>query len=321
MADPIKIGIWGGSGSGKTTFLSALRIAILKYATNTRTQWNINGLDEISPRSSIFLEENTRKLQNLIFPAATIDAVAATYTYEINGSFPSNSLGEKVRNWFSRTSDIQFILDVFDYPGGHLLTRDANDPLWEYLAGCHGLIYLFDPKSNNVGTSNFDCLQRSLDMMRRVFERISPNSIVKGRLPQHLAFCITKYDDDEIFRQLRDQDLIDLDGSDASHPPFVRYPSRAFEYLADDLTVQTVKAYFHPNHTEFFGTTNVGFYVDKKTGKVDIDRCSNIKVEKEVYDVNGEKKERELITIKSKVNPIGVFEPVRWLHEKLSVRR
>lgn len=320
MANAIKIGIWGGSGSGKTTFLAALRIALLKYAKSTGTSWSINGLDEISPRSSQFLEENTRKLQGLIFPAAT-NELPATYTYEVNGSFPTDGMWGKLWKWITKSEDVQFNLEVFDYPGGYLLTRDANDGLWEYLAGCNGLIYLFDPKKVNVGTSNFDHLQRSLDMMRRVFERNNPASIVRGRLPQHLAFCITKYDDMSVFKQLDDRDLISLDGSDESHPPFINDPKRAFEFIADDLTVQTVRGYFHKNHIKYFGTTNVGFYVDEQSRQVDMRRFSNIKVEQEEY-VNGEgvTARREIISIKSKVNPIGVIEPVLWLHQSLAER-
>lgn len=321
MANPIKIGIWGGSGSGKTTFLSALRISTLKYGKNTGTQWNINGLDEISPRSAQFLRDNTEKLLNLIFPEATNVPVADTYTYEVNGSFPSHNLREKIYNWFSKSKDIQFNLSVFDYPGGDLLKRDEKDILWEYLAGCDGLIYLFDPKSNKVGTGNFDCLQRSLDMMRRVFEMRNPEMIVKGRLPQHLAFCITKFDDDEVFRQLRSHDLIALDKSDQSFTPFVKDPLTAFEILADEYTVETVKSYFRKERIDFFGTTSVGFYVDEQTGMVDIERCSNIKVEQEPYvDNNGVTGLNEKVTIKSKVNPIGVVEPLLWLHEKLRER-
>jgi len=321
MADPIKIGIWGGSGSGKTTFLSALRIATLKHGKNTGTQWNINGLDQISPRSASFLRDNTKELQNLIFPAATTAPVADTYTYEVNGSFPSNSLREKIRNWFSNSKDVQFILNVFDYPGGDLLVRDEKDILWEYLAGCQGLIYLFDPKSKKGVAENFNSLQRSLDMMRQVFERTNPNLIVGGRLPHHLAFCITKFDDDEVFRQLRGQNLIALDDSDSSQPPFVRDPLKAFEFLADEYTVETIKTYFHKGRVGFFGTTSVGFYVDDQTGKVDIERCSNIKVEQEEkVDNAGVKVQEEKRTIKSKVNPIGVVEPILWLHEALRER-
>jgi hypothetical protein len=159
-------------------------------------------------------------------------------------------------------------------------------------------------------------------MMRRAFEKQNAALIVRGRLPQHLAFCITKFDDDGIFRQLLDEDLIALDSSDPSQPPFVKEPERAFEFLADDLTVQTVKSYFRKERINFFGTTSVGFYVDRETGKVDIRRCGNIKIEKKEYlDTNGQKSEMELHTIKSKVNPIGVIEPVLWLHDALANRR
>ena len=315
MADAIKVGIWGGSGSGKTTFLAALRIAILKYAKNTRTQWNINGLDEIHPHSSKFLEENTRNLQSGIFPPATSEATAATYTYEINGSLSTEG-------WRKKRKSVQFILDVFDYPGGDLSTKDSGDVLWEYLAECQGLIYLFDPQKMEVGTDNFYCLQHSLDMMRRVFVRKNLNSIESGRLPQHLAFCITKFDDPLILEKLLSQNLIAIDGGDMSYPPFVQKPFEAFECLADYLTVQVVRGYFHEDRTNYFGTSSIGFYADQQTGKVDINNCNNIRIEREeVIDNEGKRRERDLFKIKGPVNPIGIFEPLLWLHQSLSARR
>jgi hypothetical protein len=323
MANAIKIGIWGGGGSGKTTFLAALRIALLKYAKSTGTSWSINGLDEISPRSSLFLEENTRYLQSMVFPPGTLGA-PATYTYEVNGSYPSDRVLEKAWNWLTKSGHVQFNLDVFDYPGGYLITRDANDSLWEYLAGCDGLIYLFDPdpkKEETASESNFAYLQRSLDMMRRVFERSGSRAIERGRLPQHLAFCITKYDDVGVFKELEDRGFIDLDGSDETLPPFLSDPEGAFELIADELTIQTVRAYFRKDRIKYFGTTSVGFYVEQQTRKVDMKRFSNIKVEQEEYvDEQGQTARREIKSIKSKINPIGVIEPVLWLHRSLSAR-
>ena len=323
MANDIKIGIWGGSGSGKTTFLAALRIALLKYAKSTDASWSIYGLDEKSPRSSLFLEENTRQLENLVFPVPTL-AVPTTYTYEVNGSYSSDSILKRGWNWLTKSGDIQFNLDVFDYPGGYLMDRDANDTLWEHLAGCDGLIYLIDTdpkKKDKVGQRSFDYLQRSLDMMRRVFERNSPASIVRGKLPQHLAFCITKYDDVTVFKDLYDRDFIALDGSVESQPPFISDPEGAFKFIADDLTVQTIKGYFHKERVRYFGTTSIGFYVDEQTRKVDMKRFSNIKVEQEEYvDERGVTVQREKLSIKSRINPIGVIEPVLWLHRSLSER-
>lgn len=314
MADAIKIGVWGGPGSGKTTFLAALRIAILKYARNTNTSWTINGIDEKHAGSALFLETNTRYLQRGEFPPATTGKPTdATYTYEVNGTL--------LASWPRRSKDVQFTLNVFDYPGGDLLDKDAGDELWEYLTDCQGLIYLFDPNQTEVGKGNFDYLQRALDMMRRVFVRKSL-AINRGRLPQHLAFCITKFDEPLILERLLDRNLIAFDGSDPTYPPFVMKPFQAFECLADDLTIQVVRGYFHEDRLSYFGTSSIGFYADPTTGRVDITDCSNMQVEREEFvDSEGRRKERERFRIKGTVNPIGVFEPLRWLYHSLSTRR
>lgn len=317
MANEIRIGIWGGSGSGKTTFLAALDIALLKYARNTGTEWNIFGLDELHAHSATFLKNSTNDLKRGMFPPATTEAQPSTYAYEINGRLPTN------RFW-DRRKDVQFVLNIFDYPGDYILSKEADNPLWASLVQCQGLIYLFDPKKTEIGSDNYFCLKHSLDMMRGVFLKQNPNPFDLGRLPQHLAICITKFDDPEILDHLRSHNLIAIDGGDASFPPFIpqEQADKAFESLADDLTVEVVKGCFHKNRTQFFGTSNIGFYADPQTGKVDQNNPSNIKVERTEYrDGDGNTRDRELFKIKGRVNPIGVFEPLLWLHQALHARR
>jgi hypothetical protein len=322
MADAIKVGIWGGSASGKTTYLAALRIAALQYPEG---RWVIQGMDEKHPYSSKFLSDNTQSLLSGSFPEPTLDANAETYSYQVNGHLVSNSAWwkKKLYEILRLQREVRFILEIYDYPGGVLLRRDPNEKLWEYLADCQGLIYLFDPHQTAVGTSNFDYLQHSLDMIRHVLVRRHGKAMESGRLPQHLALCITKFDDDIIFRRLLNQKLIARARNDKRLTPFVTDPMKAVRCLADDLTVATIEGYFEEERVNFFATSSIGFYVDRNTSVIDIERCSNTRKKQVKMMVKDEKTGQpvERITeqdvIAGEIYPVNVFEPLLWLHLKL----
>jgi energy-coupling factor transporter ATP-binding protein EcfA2 len=311
MPEEIKIGIWGGSGSGKTTYLSALRIAALNDQSG---RWVIDGLDPLSAR---FLSDGTRLLRRGTFPPPTEAASAARYSYEVRGNLTAGLL-DRLRYKVGSPRYVNFKLDVFDYPGGLLLTADAGDELWQYLADCQGLLYLYDPQMTDIETDNFECLQQSLDMIRQVYVRNNQSPYYRGKLPQHLAVCITKFDDDSVFTQLMRHNLIAQDPDDPIHAPYVLDSTKAFECFADPLTLATIQGYFQEDRVKYFATSSIGFNVDSETGKVDVERCNNTVTELLATTINGQQTIIKQVRIVGRVNPINVLDPLLWLHAKLT---
>jgi GTPase SAR1 family protein len=298
----VKIGIWGGSGSGKTTFLSALELATL---LDPNGNWNIWGNDEVSPGSVDFLLRGSESLRSKEFPDPTTGITRNLYTYEINGKLTTGFAGflNALRGMIGKPRPVRFTLNVFDYPGGDLLTADPADPLWENLAGCDGLVYLFDPYMDDPSSDNFKCLSRSMSMIQQVIRKNNPASLEQGLLPHYLAMCITKFDDDIVFTKLREAGLIYQDTSTLEEVPYVENTEKAFECFADRYTIPRIRHSFYEDRVRFFVTSSIGFY--REEGKVNIDKCCNVS------------KEPGRLKILGDPIPIGIFEPLLWIQSQL----
>lgn len=297
----VNIGIWGGTQSGKTTYLSALQIATLLDPTGS---WNIFGDDDISPGSVDFLLTGTQSLRGGDFPPATISR--QVYTYEIIGE-PAGfaKVFSFVMETVGKPRPFKFNLHVFDYPGGDLLKADPQDPLWEQLATCDGLVYLFDPHKTDVTSDNFQCLSRSTSMIRRVLSKHPGALLSNGRLPHHLAVCVTKFDDDQVFTKLRQAGLVIHDENKPGQAPYVKDVEKAFECFADIYTIPSIRRSFKDDRVRFFLTSSIGFFRDEN-GKIDIERCCNV-----VQEPGGNR-------IRGLPIPHGVFEPLLWIQNQFA---
>lgn len=297
----VNIGIWGGTESGKTTYLSALEIATLLDPTGS---WNIFGDDSVSPQSVDFLLTGTESLRDGRFPPPTISR--QVYTYEIIGK-PSGFAGlvGSLLEAVGKPRSFQFNLHVFDYPGGDLLNKDPADPLWAQLAKCDGLVYLFDPHKTDVTSDNFKCLSRSTSMIRQVLSKQSGALLSDGRLPHHLAVCVTKFDDDQVFSRLRQAGLVIFDENRPEQAPRVKEEEKAFECFADIFTIPKIRRSFKDDRVRFFLTSSIGFYRDEQ-GKIDIERCCNV-----VQEPGGNR-------IRGLPIPHGVFEPLLWIQSQFA---
>ena len=298
----MRIGIWGGSGSGKTTFLSALELATL---LDPHGNWNIWGNDEASSGSVEFLLRGSEKLRSKEFPDPTVGINRALYTYEISGKLTTGFAGfvNALRGLVGKPRSVRFTLNVFDYPGGDLLTADPADPLWENLASCDGLVYLFDPHMDDPTSDNFKCLSRSMNMMQQVLRRSNRAPMDDGLLPHYLAVCVTKFDDDYVFTRLREANLIYQDPNTPEQVPYVLDTEKAFECFADRYTIPKIRNSFHKDRVRFFLTSSIGFY--REEGKVNIDRCCNVSTEPGHLKILGDP------------IPVGIFEPLLWIQSQL----
>ncbi|MWK34661.1 hypothetical protein GEV43_11795 [Actinomadura sp. J1-007] len=78
-----RIGLWGAPESGKTTFLAALQVAILR----SPEQWMLYGVNE---ESNDFLDVQTGRLtQHRQFPSATVVSGALSWTLRGTTTLPT----------------------------------------------------------------------------------------------------------------------------------------------------------------------------------------------------------------------------------------
>ena len=331
----VRIGLWGATGSGKTTYLAAIQVAVHRQgARSTGDNWVLNGVD---PESSEFLQQRTHELvTKRVFPRQT--NVASSYCWRFTGEVRGGRM-------IKRTRTVSFELDVYDVPGvlfssnsqapvtfaeaepqsGGLNfgeapapvgvaqvapSNDQEERLLEHLENSDGILFLFDPIRDARTGDAYEYFQSMLEKLTA--RTIGLDSHVGGRLPHFLAVCVTKFDEPEIYRRARGYRMTT---TDMEQPFAPRVPDEQARFFFErlcrdtpgstaDLVRGSIQAHFSPDRVGFFVTSAVGFYVGP-TGRFQPADLSNVELGQ-----GGAK-------IRGGVYPINVLEPLIWLEEKI----
>ncbi|MFC6880235.1 hypothetical protein [Actinomadura yumaensis] len=323
-----RIGLWGAPESGKTTFLAALQVAILR----SPEQWMLYGVNE---ESNDFLDVQTGRLtQHRQFPSATVVSGALSWTLRGTTTLPTG------KRWGKKVQDVpmEVNIELLDSPGAVYASKAApnqsapaggdnlgfgdeteeahsegdEDKVIEHLAGCDGIIYLFDPTRERREGDSYSYFQRTLlKLSRQVFR---DRGSADARLPQHLAVCVTKFDAPEVYRRARVGGYLSYDDSPQMLPR-VREDSAGhfFSELCKDskvgnadLVLGSIQKYFHPDRVRYFASSAVGFYLG------DSDRFT----ENDYWNIS--KNADGTMQIRGRVWPINIVEPVLWLGRRVN---
>jgi hypothetical protein len=318
MPQKLRIGLWGSLSSGKTTYLAALNVASTRW--NGPGHWIMNGADGIS--SDRLVEWTDLLMRQRTFPPATLDPQNLRFRF-------TGLDGEQRRQcrWALRPVPPQRQAFELDVPGGWYrdqpLLDDSEVPFGEdvaevnerspneedlidRLASCSGLIYLFDPARDARNGDAFDFFHRTLERLaRRAFEQVRCQG---SRLPHHVAVCITKFDQPEVYKLARRYGLT----VQAELPPGMPYvpdehADEFFQLLCHssrgnaDMVRAALANYFDPAKIRVFVTSAVGFYVGERR-RFRPNDYANVE--------NGASGRDH---IRGYVYPINVLEPLLWL--------
>ena len=306
------IAMWGAPGSGKSTFLAALGIAIALHGEG----WSLAGRDQASTEMLISL---TRRLTGGAFPMAT--AGIHEFAWVLEGTPPPAARQRWPRRDRTAGPPSRIDLRLVDSPGEYFFqqsTRYAGvrDDLVRNLEQSRGIVFLFDPIRE---FTRGDTFQHTLGMLATLASRMvdSPERI-DGQLPHHVAVCVTKFDEPRVLQTAAALDLLTADPADDHGFPRVAEDD-ARELLGclcevsrsgnADLVVNTLLAHFLPSRVKFFVTSSIGFYVDPGSDGFDFDDYQNVPT---CMPAEGE------VCIRGVVRPINVMEPVLWLARKLA---
>ena len=301
----VRIGLWGAPFSGKTTFLSALRIAAFGSRSG---RWRIRPDDE---HSSEFLTEATNTLQRRhAFPEAT-HVVGRPYVWHVDGS-PGGSMFDQVLEFVSNGGRrVAFRLEVLDCPGGIFddsRGRDAEglSSVLHHMVQADGLLYLFDPTRPGDSYTYF---QRTLDRLLMESDR-SGRLTPDGLLRHSLAVCITKFDDAGVLDRARSSGLVapEADGEPAMGAEGARQWFESLLEGSDELVLRSIDQTFEPGNVRYFASSAVGFRARPGAAEHFADRSN-------VHVVNGEPR------ILGEVRPINVLEPLVWVERAARYRR
>jgi energy-coupling factor transporter ATP-binding protein EcfA2 len=303
------VAMLGPTESGKSTFLCALKKALLEQDED----WVLFTRDAASQRQ---LDEMSNALTSeggFPLPTSTVDTIRwilgrPVERTERKGRF---SAAIKVKD------RVEITLRLTDAPGGlgrsDRIGLTERNELINQLATSRGILYMFDPiREFTVG----DAYQRTDSLLTELMGVVSQQPGFDGKLPHHLAVCVTKLDDPRVFKTAQDlRLLLPDDHSEWGFP-------RVHEADAQDLfhalgqisksgngeaVPRLLERYFHPERISYYVTSAVGFMVNKRTRLFDPRDTVNV-----YRTASGAP------LVRGPVHPINVVEPVLWIVRQLT---
>jgi hypothetical protein len=313
-----QIGLWGASSSGKTTFLAALQIATNDLETDE--VWSLHG---INPDSNRFLDQQTRRLQeDHTFPDAT--TVRRELAWRFVGR-EAPDYGRSRRRQPPPPGQKIFTVRLIDMPGedfnpDYLDTYGAGgaadddigpDAVLQHLVDAEGIVYLYDPvREAKVGDA-FQYFQRTVNlMMSRAFDQ---DLVHDGRLPHHLAVCVTKLDDPVVYQQAWDDGWLRADPRTGMPTVPGDLAEAFFESLTSDRSRGT-SYHVRRGISRFFDADRVGYFVSSAIG-FRLDRAGQFDVADPLNVVAGEAPGQ--MRIRGPIQPINILEPILWLQDRI----
>ncbi len=209
--------------------------------------------------------------------------------------------------------------EVYDHTQGKMLP--TAEKAVQTLSEAQGLIYLFDPITDHLDRKSAGSITNTLTQLGSLMK----DQMIGKYLPQHLAVCITKFDDPRIVQQARRQNLVGEE--DGMYRVTGNNAERFFKMLCNGQFWQgseedhertnpgakfihdQVLAHFDPERTRYYAISSVGL-LRGRDGRVDKDDFSNVK--KAELD-NGE----EESVIRGPIEPINILEPLISLQQRI----
>lgn len=298
-----RISMLGAPQTGKTTFLGALRVALLRQE---ELGWSLRGDDQASAEALVkFVSDMT---QQHIFPRPTGGRIE-TYNWSLEGELPAVLKWERWR-FRRRPQYARIPLDLGDV-GGEAADdagewgRASSRNLIDRLARSSGILLFFDPVRE---FERGDAFQH----MYGVLTQLAAEMQHSGRLPHYVAVCIAKFDDVSVFEAARKLRIVEFDPTPPELPRVPgEYALELFQRLVRlsggdtaDLVLPMLRQTFHEERIKFFATSAIGFYINPAYGVFDPEDYQN--------HIPGDK-----VTtpdyIRGGIYPINVIEPVLWL--------
>ncbi|MFF5244302.1 hypothetical protein ACFY3V_08480 [Streptosporangium sp. NPDC000095] len=298
-----RIGLLGAVGSGKSAFLGALSVAVLRQDSGL----SVLGAD--SAAAARLVELTDALVRERRFPPASADLDDAEVTIR------TSRLSRGFMGMGRRETGVVLHL------GSMTTSGRPREDMARWLAACDDLIYLFDPLRESGWDDATGFFLRTLPKLGLPLDET-------GRLPHRLAVCVTKFDDYRVLETANRLRLLTTDPED----PF-RFP-RVVGEDAEELFTQlcglsdvypgmfpnVLGRLFHENRTRYFVTSSIGFYLDPRKRLFDMEDYQNI-VPAALGPEGGQPASSTEsgahpageVRVRGEVHPIDVEKPFLWL--------
>jgi energy-coupling factor transporter ATP-binding protein EcfA2 len=304
------IAMLGATGAGKSTFLGALQIALLQHESN----WTIWSRDSASRAKLVELNTALTSQGEFPLPTTGIDT--------IDWTLGSKRERTEQRGRFGGTrsfeESLQFTLKLTD-PSGELARSDhiglqPREQLIEHVTDSRGILYMYDPIREYTRGDAYD---KTFGLLMDLVAAASEDPGFDGRLPHHVAVCVTKFDEPRVFKTAESLRMLVWDEHDPLGFPRV-HDSDARDLMLNlcklsrsgtgEAVPQLLERYFRKERIKYFVTSSVGFMVNQGTQRFDPQDTEN------VYRI-----ESNEALIRGPVHPINVVEPILWLIEQIAL--
>lgn len=309
--------MWGAPGTGKTTFLGALNIALNRKPYGL----TMTGANEASV--NLLIEMTDLLAVKHEFPQATQNIDYFKWElFDMRARQPVIAPnGQPVR---PPAKPAKITLKLTD-PSGELMGNDKkNDPdrkkLIDDIVDSEGILFMFDPIREYERGDAFSTTNGLLIQLVSALATRDPDNFT-GKLPHYVAICVTKFDEPRVLETARQLNVLRRDPHDPHDVPWVHEldARKLLVSLASvsgsgdgEMLVNALDQYFHADRVRFFATSAVGFYVDPQSKKFDIDNPQNLVKGAAGMAQAGDSR------IRGPVRPINIVEPVLWLSEQIS---
>jgi hypothetical protein len=296
----------GATQTGKTSFLAALQIALLR---RPELGWSLTGDNPASTQALVTFAD--KMTHDHLFPKATV-AQIDEYRWSLEATITG---AVKEWHWWGyrrRSSYVKIPLNLVDSPGrfsdgSRLSGHGDGERLIANLAGSSGIVLFFDPTREFEYGDAFRHTHGVLTVLKSQLGQ-------RGKLPHYVAVCITKFDDIKVLKSAQMLRVVHYDPEREEFPQVHgEYAREFFERLirlsrADNasLILPLLQQTFHEDRVRFFVTSAIGFYIDPWRRVFDDDDYQN--------HIPDEPDNR----IRGGVYPINVLEPVLWLGRNMA---
>ena len=316
----VRVGIWGSTQSGRTTYLTVLAgvagVAGWQSRPGRKEQWRVT---PASQETQLLVQALTRELVvEKKFPDSTVPGQATNWSFILQRRRPEEDKRGRFRFW-NRTDQVASITMQFqDRAGGEFDIEGGLPGAISYLEEADALLYFFDPVyDHQTGTNK----GHSLDFFTAVDEHLGMIAAEAGRLvgrflPQHIAVCIPKLDVQEVFEAARRTGCMDTDPAGIPWVP----ESKAKMYFENvcrsqrrpeaDYLAASLRSRFHPDRISYHALSSIGYWT-QPSGRLNVyDVCNAILPE----DPGGSELPRE--RVRGEIRPLHVLDPLIALAER-----
>jgi energy-coupling factor transporter ATP-binding protein EcfA2 len=303
------ISMLGATGSGKTTFLGALHIALLrKREQDPAQEWVLWARDEASRQLLVKMDVMLNSEGKFPMPTETIESL----DWILDGRTRRTEKAGRWRAPQEFEDRLEVTLKLTDPSGEFMqstyMAAPQRQQLVEHVINSRGILFMFDPVREHRWGDAYDT---TFNVIMDLIAAASSDPGFDGRLPHHVAVCVTKLDEPRVFKTAESLHLLTQNPHHPYNFPTVHHTDARtlLQHLckvgrngAGAVLPQLLENYFHPERITYYATSAVGFMLDKRTRKFNPHDTENF------YRTASRK-----AVVRGPVNPVNVVEPVLWL--------